>query len=313
MSRKSMESFLKIHDEVFWSEKLSSFFTFAMTAQYKSIRVAAKNMYISPQALNKQLSALEKKLDFPLFLRSPRGLQLTGYGEVVYDYTIELLQITQTLKRDLTNLYAEQNHLLRVAYTSNLRDTPLHAHMVDFQIENLQYKTKMPHGSYEEIMTLARGDVPYLTIVNRPSDTSAFHVTVLHKVHHCVLLPKNHPLAGQKYIDLDNLGETCLILSAELFRTNQNLIGYFTEKKIPIDLHLETGGFEAGLALCRAGKGIMLITDYVEAQLNTEEFVQLPAHGGLSNLEVVLLMRKNMEYSPLEHKFVEYMKAYSQE
>ena len=108
MVKKSLEAFFEIQRDPFWSEKLTNFFTFAIAAQYKSIRIAAAKMCISPQALNKQITALEKKLGMTLLNRSPRGFQLTTYGELVDQYAMNLFRDAQQLKSNLSAAYAEK-------------------------------------------------------------------------------------------------------------------------------------------------------------------------------------------------------------
>ena len=312
MVKRNMETFLEMQNDPFWSEKLANFFVFAVVAQYKSIRTAAKNMYISPQALNKQVSTLEKKLGMPLIQRSPRGFQLTAYGELVCNYAADLLHNAKQLKDNLKNMYTERNHPLRLAYSDNLNDSALYMHMVEFQAENPQCKAKIFRGNFSQVMEVACEKEHYLVVTTRPSNTEGFDVTVLHKAKYYLLMSKNHPLSKMSSINLQDLADTQLILSGELLRVNQDIVKYCTKKKLPLSIHLETRGFAQGINLCRQDKGVMLIVDYIEDQIGIEDLVQIPGLSGLSNLELVLLIRKDMECSLMENKFIEHMKAYSQ-
>ena len=189
--------------------------------------------------------------------------------------------------------------------------TALHMHIVDFQHENPQCKAEIVRDNYDGVMKFACGDEPYLTITTRPTNTEAFDVIILHKVQYHLLMPKGHPFSKHKIINLNDLGDTMLILSAELFRANQYLMKHFTEDKTSINLYLEAGGFQAGLELCRQGAGVMLLADYVETQFDIDDLAKVPSQSGLSDLELVLLVQKNAEYSLLEHKFIEHMKTYA--
>ena len=304
-------SYFEAQNDPFLAGKLSSLYTFAVISQYKSIRAAAQEMYVSPQALNKQIAALEKKLGLPLILRSPRGFSLTNYGEHVYRYASSLLHDTQQLRYDLTAMHAENNYLLRLAYSHDFSDTPLHMYMMGFQDKEATCKMNSMCQNFDQTMELANGDEPYVTITTRPAHTANFDVTVLHHAQYYLLTHEDAPLSKLEGIDISDLGDTPLILCSEFFRANQYLLKYCTEQKISVNTYLEAGGFQAGVELCRKNKGALLIADYVEEQINTEGFVKVVPRNGLFSLELVMLVRKDLNYSLMERKFVEYMKTYS--
>ncbi len=52
---------------------------------------SAEELYISQASLSKQVQALEKELDIPLFVRSTRSVKLTEAGKVVQPYAERIL------------------------------------------------------------------------------------------------------------------------------------------------------------------------------------------------------------------------------
>ena len=61
--------------------RLQCFMEVAKTLNFTQ---AATNLFITQQACSKHVAALEKELDFPLFIRSTRRVTLTPEGEVLY-------------------------------------------------------------------------------------------------------------------------------------------------------------------------------------------------------------------------------------
>lgn len=57
---------------------------FLKAAQTGSFSGAAKQVYVSSQALTKQIGLLEEELGGKLFERSPKGASLTRLGEYAY-------------------------------------------------------------------------------------------------------------------------------------------------------------------------------------------------------------------------------------
>ena len=310
MDENKVISYFKMQDDPFFSGKLSALYIFAEVSYYPSFRAAAKEMYVSPQALNKQITALEKKLQVPLIYRSPRGFTLTSYGEHVQKYASELLQNMSQLRHELTTMYTESKHMLRLAYTNNLYDTSLHMYMMDFQDEESTCKMKSKRLNFDQTMAIANGKEPYITIISRPSDTDKFDITVLHDAQYYLLTHKESPLVKLGGVDLSDFGENPLILCTELFRANQYILKYCTEQKVSLNVRLETGGFQAGMEQCRDCNGALLMADYIEDHIDIENFVRVDPKKGLFSLALVMLVRKDLEYSQMEHKFIEYMKAY---
>ena len=63
------------------------------TMKCRSINQAAKNLYISPQALRAAIGSLEDKLGFQVFIRSKHGLTLTREGAQIREDLAAILDI----------------------------------------------------------------------------------------------------------------------------------------------------------------------------------------------------------------------------
>lgn len=58
--------------------------TFVRAAEMGSFSRAADKLYISPNAVLKQINALEERLGVKLFVRTHRGIELTEGGKLLY-------------------------------------------------------------------------------------------------------------------------------------------------------------------------------------------------------------------------------------
>jgi len=62
-----------------------------MIDEYKSINKAARQLFISPQALWASLIAVEDELGFPIFIRNSKGVELTYQGKKIVNDGKEIL------------------------------------------------------------------------------------------------------------------------------------------------------------------------------------------------------------------------------
>lgn len=74
---------------------------FTELARTGSFYGAAKNVYISQQGLSKAINSLESELGVKLVEREPRGVRLTGSGEVLLEHSKTLLLEYSDMLKDL--------------------------------------------------------------------------------------------------------------------------------------------------------------------------------------------------------------------
>ena len=55
---------------------------FEAAARLLSLKLAASELCVTPSAVSQQIARLEETLNVPLFIRTPRRLQLTAVGEI---------------------------------------------------------------------------------------------------------------------------------------------------------------------------------------------------------------------------------------
>lgn len=80
---------------------------FWVVAREGSIKKACEKLHLTQPTISSQLQALEDSLGHSLFIRQPRGLQLTDVGRLVFRYSEEIFslgqEMTQTLKGQPSN------------------------------------------------------------------------------------------------------------------------------------------------------------------------------------------------------------------
>ena len=76
--------------------KLELYRVFKEVAETGNISAAAKNLYISQSAVSQSIKQLETALQARLFARSPRGVTLTGEGQMLYQYVRNALGLLAT-------------------------------------------------------------------------------------------------------------------------------------------------------------------------------------------------------------------------
>lgn len=88
--------------------------TFIRVADAGSFNKAAEELYITPPAVIKQISALENSLDLKLFDRTHRGLTLTEAGKSIYKDAKYIISYSDSAIIRAKNAAQEGEHIIRI-------------------------------------------------------------------------------------------------------------------------------------------------------------------------------------------------------
>lgn len=96
--------------------------TFLLTAKVGSFSAAAEKLYISPSAVNQQITALEVNLNLKLFERSNHGLRLTAAGQLLVDEAPSYIAHAAHLRSQLENAANDKHEILvGIPHMHNIR------------------------------------------------------------------------------------------------------------------------------------------------------------------------------------------------
>lgn len=88
--------------------------TFIAVAEAGSFTKAAEGLYISPQAIIKQINLLEENLNLKLFERTHRGLTLTEAGKSIYRDAKYMVQYAKDSLERAQNAMGNENTVIRI-------------------------------------------------------------------------------------------------------------------------------------------------------------------------------------------------------
>jgi DNA-binding transcriptional LysR family regulator len=182
---------------------------FLLLAEEKNFHRAAERAYLSQPALSQQIQALERELGVRLLERRP--FRLTPAGEALAREGKALLREVEALKEKVRRAGRES---LRFGVPENLLPDlmPLLDHLrrgLGEAVEVLEMHTP------EQVKALKEARLDYGLAGLKVADP-AIEEEPLFKVPIVVLLPEDHPLAGQERVPLAELREApFLLLSRE--------------------------------------------------------------------------------------------------
>lgn len=237
---------------------------FVEVARCGNFTEAAHRLYTAQPNVSKQISQMEQELDFPLFIRTKRSVQLTPAGQLLYEKLKDLPQDLEDLFAQARALsHKDEAHLLigilEGQEVSSLLLTRLN--LVQALIPNLEIELErnsfknlrsgLGNGHYDLIVTLdfdveCEPDFEHRRICPQPP---------------AIAINGNHPLAGEERLEMIRLkDENFVVISPK-----ESPVGYerFVEQcqKTGFTPHVvrQPRSLESLILLVEMGIGIALL------------------------------------------------------
>ena len=192
MNKRQLEYFLKVYE-------------------HKSISRAAAGLFITPQALSKTLSSLEKELGTELFTHKSNQIVPTPQAALLASHAKTLIMEYDLISNHLfSSKPMKKNLLLPCSY--DVPDLFPASFFHNFGKEHEDTVLKIVELPDRDILTrLDHGDCE-LAIVSGPLDATRYQLFPLISLAFCLVVHKNHPLARQASVSVNDLKDIPLVI-----------------------------------------------------------------------------------------------------
>ncbi len=197
-----------------------------------NITEAAAHLGLAQPGISRQVRQLEEELGVRIFYRKGKKISgITESGQQILQLANELLLKEEQIRC----LAAEQNTpgrgLLSIATTHTLARHALPPVLRSFREQYPEVELRLHQGSPEQISELAEwGEAELIINTEMVEIPRSFLMLPCHYWKRCVLLPRRHPLAGEKRLRLRRLAEFPLVSYVFAFRSASPIMNAFQER-----------------------------------------------------------------------------------
>ncbi len=190
---------------------LNEFRTLAEICNYQE---AADQLYISLSTLSKHIAKMEDELGVPLFDRTTRKVSLTKYGTLLYEYAVQMIGSYNDCLVELENLLLDDSLRLTIAFPPPLTEYDLPKYLADFMRDNPQIQaTIIEHAHPKELLLEKKCDVAFHMEYGEYHPVDCGLCTEVDSL--VAVLPRNHPLAGEAFLTMEQLKDERFIIKSE--------------------------------------------------------------------------------------------------
>ncbi len=234
---------------------------FITAAKCLNFTKAAEKLFITQPALSRQIAAIESELNMQLFIRNNRSVKLTPPAVVLLEEFEKIYDDYNLAIAKAANSFAGISGELNIGVLDGADVGDLFPGVLRY-FEQFYPQVKINLRSYSFnllIEKLYSGDLDliitlYFDVENREN----IQTKVIEHTRDYVVVHKNHPLAGEKYVKLSDFkDDTFMMVSPEDSETSPRLImdaiksaGFMPKIKFASSVQEEMLWVEAGVGVC---------------------------------------------------------------
>ena len=277
---------------------------FVTIVQEKSITKAAQKLHITQPTLSRQIKILEAQLHTTILHRGNREITLTADGRYLYNRALEILSlVTKT-----TQNFNEKGPLtgtITLGAAEGRSIKKVLAIAQKFQATYPAVKFEIFSGNADELIEKVNAGIIDLAIVSKSTDASLYqHLSFPSEETWGVLMPKSHPLAHQKQLDLAKLAAYPLILSDQSDAKNFFINQLGNKAQVVATFNLI---YNASL-MVEVGMGLAITWANLITTDNNSPLTFIPLTGDLPRINLEIFWKKNDNQSQALKIFITYLK-----
>src|SRR2546423_6550606 len=185
--------------------QIESLKAFCDLAETESFTRAAQINQVTQSAVSQQISTLERHFKSLLIERSKKKFRLTREGQVLYEYSKQLIATYEALQSKLQEIKDIISGTIRVAtiYSIGLHDLPpyLKKFLKAYPTVNVHVEYRRANQVYDDVI----GNVVDLGLVAYPQRDPKLEIYPLRKDPLVLICHPQHPFARNKTIKLKTL------------------------------------------------------------------------------------------------------------
>src|SRR3989440_1959601 len=289
--------------------QIESLKVFCDLAETESFTKAAQINNVTQSAVSQQISSLERIFKSLLIERSKKKFRLTREGQVLYDYSKQIISSYDALYSKLQEIKDIISGTIRVAtiYSIGLHDLPpyLKKFLKAYPSVNVHIEYRRANQVYEDVM----GNVVDLGLVAYPNRDQKLEIFPLRKDPLVLICHPQHPLAKNKEIKLKALAGQKFIGFEPDIPTRRALDKILRENSVAVQHVMEFDNIETVKRAVEIDAGVAIVPQgTVVQEVAKQTLAQVTIEDGDFYRPLAAIYKKNKVLSPAMKQFLTILK-----
>ena len=289
--------------------QIESLKVFCDLAETESFTKAAQINQVTQSAVSQQISSLERLFKSLLIERSKKRFRLTREGQVLYDYSKQVLNTFNALEHKLQEIKDIISGTIRVAtiYSIGLHDLPpyLKKFLKAYPTVNVHVEYRRANQVYEDVI----GNVVDLGLVAYPVRDNKLEIFPLRKDPLVLICHPQHALAKGKSVRLKTLSGQKFIGFEPDIPTRKALDRLLKDHGVHVHHVMEFDNIETVKRAVEIDAGVAIVPQSTVVQeVAKQSLAQVALDDGDFYRPLAAIYKKNKVLSPAMKEFLAVLK-----
>jgi LysR family transcriptional regulator, cys regulon transcriptional activator len=226
-----------------------------------NLTAAAAKLATTQPAVSKQLKLLEEELGFRIFARRGRAFtKITPAGSSVVTHAVRILREVRNIK-DVSEEFKHENRgSLAIGTTHTQARYVLPSVIKQFCASYPQVEFHLHQGTSEQIAEMGKlGRIDFAIATGSQDLFPEYILLPCYQWHRCIIVPKDHPLAGVRRPTLQQLAEYPLVTYVFSFTGPSSLTEAFARAGLSPKIALTARDSDVIKTYVRLGLGVGIV------------------------------------------------------
>jgi len=289
--------------------QIDSLKVFCDLAESESFTKAAQINEVTQSAVSQQISSLERLFKSLLIERSKKRFRLTSEGQVLYDYSKQIIQTYESLHSQLQELKDIISGTIRVAtiYSIGLHDLPPYVKkfMKSYPTVNVHVEYRRANQVYDDVL----GNVVDMGLVAYPTKDAKLEIIPLRKEPLVLICHPHHHFAKLKNAKLKMLAGQKFVGFEPDIPTRKALDKILREHGVSVNNVMEFDNIETVKRAVEIDAGISIVPQgTVTQEISKQTLAAVPLEDGAFFRPLAAVYKKNKVLSPAMKQFLALLK-----
>jgi len=288
--------------------QIESLKVFCDLTETESFTKAAQINGVTQSAVSQQISTLERNFKSLLIERSKKKFRLTREGQVLYDYSKQIIQSFDALHSKLQEIKDIISGTIRVAtiYSIGLHELPpyIKRFLKDYPTVHVHVEYRRANQVYEDVLA----NVVDVGLVAYPHKETKLEIVALRKDPLVLICHPQHPFAKQKTIRLKSImGQKFIGFEADI-PTRKALDKILREHNVEVNTVMEFDNIETVKRAVEIDAGISIVpSSTILQEISKQTLASVELDGDFSR-PLAAIYKKNRVLSPALRQFLALLK-----
>jgi DNA-binding transcriptional LysR family regulator len=290
--------------------QIESLKVFCDLAETESFTKAAQINHVTQSAVSQQMSSLERQFKSLLIERSKKKFRLTREGQVLYDYSKQIIQTYDALYSRLQEIKDIVSGTIRVAtiYSIGLHDLPpyLKKFLKAYPTVNVHVEYRRSNQVYEDVL----GNVVDLGLVAYPVRDAKLEIVPLRKDMMVLICHPQHPLARAKGVKLKDIAGQKFIGFEPDIPTRRAIDKILKENSVAVQHVMEFDNIETVKRAVEIDAGIAIVPHgTITQEVSKQTLFEIRIEDAEFYRPLAAIHKKNKVLSPAMKQFLNVVKS----